>query len=136
MNCSAKEIIDQLMLKDTFVKWLGIEIINLESGEVTLEMLVTKTMVNGLEIAHGAITYALADTALAFASNSRGNKCVSIETSISHLLPVYINDRIKAVTKEISFNDKIGIYKVSITNQHNIEVARFKGTVFVKEEKW
>ena len=42
-------------------------------------------MLNGFSIAHGGISYSLADSALAFAANSYGKKAVSIETSISHI---------------------------------------------------
>lgn len=42
-------------------------------------------MLNGFYIAHGGITYSLADSALAFASNAHNNKAVSVETNISHV---------------------------------------------------
>ena len=51
-------------------------------------MTVREEMTNGFGIAHGGITYSLADSALAFASNGGGNQSVSLETAIHHLKPV------------------------------------------------
>jgi acyl-CoA thioesterase len=93
-------------------------------------------MLNGFHIAHGGITYSLADSCLAFASNSYGLQCVSIETSISHIKKVLINDKLTATSREISRNKKTGIYEVSIYNQKNELVAIFKGTVYISENLW
>ena len=89
-----------------------------------------------VNIAHGAITYALADSALAFAANAHGRKSVSVETSISHLQPVFLDDIITATAKEMSLTDKIALYEIDITNQHDVQVAKFKGTVYRKKEEW
>ena len=64
-----KEIVDKMMNNDAFSKWLGIEILELKKGYCKLQMKVLKNMTNGFNIAHGAISYSLADSALAFASN-------------------------------------------------------------------
>ena len=47
-------------------------------------MTVRDEMTNGFNIAHGGITYSLADSALAFAANTYNIQSISIETSISH----------------------------------------------------
>ena len=89
-------IVDYMYQHDAFSQWLGIRRIAEGEGHCTLEMEVRPEMVNGFGIAHGAMTYALADSALAFASNARGRKAVSIETSINHLKPVMAGDIITA----------------------------------------
>ena len=70
MNATA--IIDAMMKKDLFSQWLGIERVEERVGYCKLKMTVRPEMCNGFEIAHGGITYSLADSALAFASNSNG----------------------------------------------------------------
>ena len=81
-----------MLENDHYSQWLGIERLGETPGTCQLKMTVRKEMLNGFGIAHGAITYALADSALAFASNSHGRHAVSVETSISHLLPVREHD--------------------------------------------
>ena len=65
-------------------------------------MTIREEMTNGFKIAHGGITFSFADSAFAFASNSRGRKAVSIETSISHTKPLKIGDIITAIAEEQS----------------------------------
>ena len=93
-------------------------------------------MSNGFNIAHGGITYSLADSALAFAANTDGIQSMSIETSISHTKKVASGDTLKAIAKEVSKSKKTAIYYITITNQENVEVAHFKGTVYKTDKKW
>ena len=130
-------IIDRMYNNDHFSKWLGIERINESEGHVTLRMKIKQDMLNGFGIAHGGITYSLADSALAFASNSYGIQTVSIETSISHIKPLKENDIIIAETKELSKTKRVTIFQIDIKNESNDElVASFKGTGFRTGKEW
>jgi len=97
---------------------------------------VRKEMLNGFQIAHGGIAYSLADSALAFASNSNGQKSLSVETSISHTVSIKDGDQLTATTEELSLSDKIGVYIITITNNENQEIAYFKGTVYRTSKEW
>ena len=108
MNQSEK-IVDTMYQNDAFSQWLGIEIIDVSEGFCQLKMTVRKEMLNGFQIAHGGIAYSLADSALAFASNSHGRKSLSVETSISHTVSVKEGDVLTVTTKELSLSDKIGV---------------------------
>ena len=121
---------------DPFSQWLGIEIIEIGLGNCKLSMTVRKEMCNGFNMAHGGISYSLADSALAFASNSYGPKAVSIETSVSHVTPVYTGDILTAETQELSQRKKISIFQIAVTNQNNETVALFKGTVYKTSKNW
>ncbi len=132
----ATKVIDQMMAKDGFTAWLGA--IRLQEGEgfCALQMTIRKEMCNGFGIAHGGISFSLADSALAFASNSHGQQAVSIETSISHLKPLYKGDTIIATAKEVSLGKSIAVYEVKIKKQDGELVAIFKGTVYRKTKEW
>lgn len=121
---------------DPFSIWLGIELIDIREGVCTLKMKVKRPMLNGFNIAHGGIAYSLCDSALAFAANSHGVKCVSIETSISHLKPVKENDELTATANEIYKGNKTAVYDVKVYNQLNEMVAVFKGTVYRTGKFW
>ncbi len=132
-----QEIVSAMFQSDTFSKWLGIEILSSGLGCCKLKMTITKDMLNGFGMAHGGISYSFADSALAFASNSHGQKSVSIETSISHLLPLKLNDVIIAEAKEEHCSNKIGVYHISVTRESdNQQVALFKGTVYRTSKQW
>ncbi|NVK28610.1 MAG: hydroxyphenylacetyl-CoA thioesterase PaaI [Flavobacteriia bacterium] len=132
----SKEIVGYMMANDDFSQWLGIEVLEVSPGNAKLQMTVREEMTNGFKIAHGGITYSLADSALAFASNGYGKQAVSIETSISHTRPVAIHDILTAVAIEKNKTKRTGIYEVIVSNQDGKVVALFKGTVFYREEEW
>lgn len=132
----ATRVVDEMMSGDAFSQWLLIERLEEGPGHCTLRMTVRDEMVNGFFIAHGGISYALADSALAFASNGHGIKAVSIETSISHLRPVQVGDVLTAIATEDHLGTKTGIYRVEVLNHKGKLVALFKGTVFRGGERW
>jgi len=129
-------VVDRMYNNDPFSKWLGIERVEDGDGSSVLRMTVRKEMLNGFDIAHGGITYSLADSALAFASNGHGIQSVSIETSISHTKPVKEGDVLTAKAIEKNRTNKIGVYEVVITNQKEETVALFKGTVYRTGKEW
>ena len=95
MNPSEKAkkiVLDLMMENDAFSKWIGIQIHDVGIGTCTLQCTIKSEMLNGFGICHGGVTFAIADSALAFASNSHGIKSVSIETSISHTKTVQAGD--------------------------------------------
>ena len=126
------EAVDNLHKKDLFTQWLGIERLATGAGFCTLQMVVRPEMCNGFGIAHGGITYSLADSALAFASNSHGRQALSIETSISHLKALVPGDTIIATATEQHLSYKTGVYEVRIEKENGELVALFKGTVYRK----
>jgi len=132
----AKRVVDKMINGDAFSRWLGIEVLEITEGYCKLKMTVRKEMTNGFNIAHGGISYSLADSALAFAANSDGIQSLSVETSISHTKKVMSGDTLIAKTQEISKNDKNAVYNINITNQDNLEVAHFKGTVYRTGKEW
>ncbi len=132
----AKRVVDKMINGDAFSQWLGIKVIEISEGKCTLEMTVRNEMTNGFNIAHGGIAYSLADSALAFAANSYGIQSMSIETSISHTKKVKSGDVLKAITKEVNKSKKTAIYYITITNQENMEIAHFKGTVYRTDREW
>lgn len=131
-----KEIVDLMLQSDAFSRWMGLELVAIEKGFCTLRMKVQPEMLNGFHILHGGISYALADSALAFAANAYGHQCVSIETSISHLKPCKPGDELRAEAKEIQRGKSIGRYEVNVYNQSEQLIAHFKGTVHISEKVW
>lgn len=135
-NSLASQVVDKMFKNDPFSQWLGIERIEEGPGKCILRMKIRMEMLNGFSIAHGAIAYALADSALAFASNGHGRKSLSVETSISHTTPLCEGDIITAYAEEKNLTPKIGVYHITIKNQHNKVVALFKGTVYRTRKSW
>lgn len=132
----AERVVARMYDNDPFSIWLGIERAEVAPGACVLRLTLRKEMLNGFAIAHGGITYSLADSCLAFASNSYGIQAVSVETSISHTKPVKEGDVLTATSEEMSLTNRIGIYHITVTNQRDEVVALFKGTVYRTGKSW
>ena len=130
------EIVNEMYDNDAFSQWLGIKRLNERPGYSKIRMEVREEMTNGFKIAHGGITFSLADSAFAFASNSQGRKSVSIECSINHVKSVHVGDILTAEAKESNLGNKMGIYHVTVTNQDKVIVALFKGIVYRTSKDW
>ena len=136
MMNQATTIVDKMMTRDLFTKWLGIERLEEKEGYSRLRMKIREDMCNGFDIAHGGICYSLADSALSFASNSHGKHALSIETSISHLMPLKAGTVIYATARELSLRNHLGHYEVRIETEDKQLAAFFKGTVYLKNTSW
>lgn len=126
----AEAMVSGMITRDGFSAWLGIELIEVRPAACTVRMRVRSDMLNGFGTCHGGIPYSLADSALAFASNTHGTVTVSIQNTISYPLPVMEGDILTAMAEEESAGSRIAFYRVTVTNQASAVVALFRGTVY------
>lgn len=112
---------------DNASKWFGMEIIDVDEGRAVMSLMVSENHCNGHGICHGGVTHALADSAFAFACNSRNAATVGQQTSINYLAPGRKGDLLTATANEVSLKGRSGIYDVRVTNQENIVIAEFRG---------
>ncbi len=113
--------------EDNASKWAGMEITHIDEGTATLEMTVQAHHCNGHGICHGGVTFMLADSAFAFACNSRNQATVAQHNVISFIAPGRQGDRLRAVAREVSLTGRSGIYDVTVTNQDGTVIAEFRG---------
>lgn len=106
---------------------LGMELVEVDEGSAILSLLVEERHSNGHGICHGGITFTLADSAFAFASNSRNQSTVAQHNVISYTKPAKIGDRLTASATEVSLIGRSGIYDVKVTNSKGQVVAEFRG---------
>jgi len=107
--------------------WMGMEMLAVDEGTADFALTVAAHHANGHGICHGGVTFALADTAFAFACNSRNQNTLAQHNLISYLAPVHVGDRIVASAREVSLSGRFGIYDVTVTNQSGRRVAEFRG---------
>ncbi|MVQ42239.1 hydroxyphenylacetyl-CoA thioesterase PaaI [Microbacterium sp. MAH-37] len=105
---------------------LGMRIEQVGPGTATLTMTVRDDMVNGHGSCHGGIISSLADSAFAFACNSRGTVTVAAGFEVDFIAPVMLGDRLVAEAHETVLRGRSGIYDVVVRN-HEAVVAVFRG---------
>jgi acyl-CoA thioesterase len=126
----AEKIVSAMMAKDPFSQWLGIEVTSVRPNAVTIRMKVRREMVNGFGVCHGGVSFSLADSALAFASNTHGNVTVSIENSITYPKTIAVGDMLTAIAEQESSTNRLGFYRVTVHRGDDDVVALFRGTVY------
>lgn len=126
----AERVVSAMMARDQFSQWLGIAIVDVRPRTATVKMTVRPEMVNGFGVAHGAIAFAIADSAFAFACNTHGKVTLSIENAITYPLAVRPGDVLTAVAESESETNRLGYYRVVVRNQKDEVVAIFHGTAY------
>jgi acyl-CoA thioesterase len=122
----ARACAEAMWREDDASKGLGMRILEVKPGQATLSMTVQPHMVNGQRIAHGGFIFTLADSALAFASNSHNHKAVAAQGNIAFIRPGKLGDVLVATAREISRSGRSGIYDVQVSAGDEV-IAEFRG---------
>ena len=128
---NADEIADKvaramLASEGTGPAW-GIEIEEAREGYARIRMKLRADMLNGHGIAHGGIVFALADTAFAYACNSRNLRTVAAQASIVYLEPARDGDILIAEAREAALVGRSGVCRVAVRTEDGRAVAEFTG---------
>ena len=126
----AERIVEGMVKRDAFSQWLGIEITHVAPNAATCRMTVRPEMVNGFGVCHGGVAFSLADSALAFASNTHGRVTVSIENSIRYPAPIATGDVLTATAVEESSSRRLAYFNVTVHKDDGTPVGLFRGTVY------
>jgi acyl-CoA thioesterase len=123
----ARACAKKMMAGDNASRALGIDVEITTVGQATATMRVREDMVNGFNICHGGLVFALADTAFAFACNAYDDLSVAGSGHIEFLRPANLNDVLTATSREETRSGRNGFYTVDVSNQEGALVALFRG---------
>lgn len=123
----ARRCADTMWNKDKASQALGIEVDIPDAGVAIAKMQVRADMINGLNVCHGGLIFALADTAFAFACNAYDQQTVAAAAQIEFLRPSVLDDKLVATAVEDHRGSKYGYYTVEVRNQSDTLVALFRG---------
>jgi acyl-CoA thioesterase len=112
---------------DRASRGLGMRIVAIGAGTARLEMTVRDDMLNGHEICHGGFITTLADSAFAYACNSRNQLTVAAGLTVDFLAPVRRGDVLTADAVEVALSGRTGVYDIVVTNQSGARVALVRG---------
>jgi acyl-CoA thioesterase len=113
--------------RDAASQSLGMELIEVGNGSAVISMTIAEQHVNGLGVCHGGFLFTLADSAMAFASNSPDCSAFAVSAHIEFLAPAKLGDRLVATATEQWQQGRGGLYDVAVTNQTGIAIAHFRG---------
>jgi acyl-CoA thioesterase len=116
-----------LYQRDRASQALGMRLLDVRPGSARVVMTVRPDMVNGHDVCHGGLVFALADSAFAFACNTYNESTVAAAAAIDFLAAVRAGDELTAEASELWRTKRNGIYEISISNQRGERVALFRG---------
>ncbi|HEY9553680.1 hydroxyphenylacetyl-CoA thioesterase PaaI [Allosphingosinicella sp.] len=105
----------------------GIEIEEAREGYSRLRMELRADMLNGHGSAHGGMVFALADTAFAYACNSRNVRTVGAQATMVFLDGAKEGEVLIAEAQEAALVGRSGVYNVSVRTEDGRAVAEFQG---------
>lgn len=123
----AQRVAAAMMSRDRASRGLGIVIEDIGPGYARLTMTVRPDMLNGHDICHGGFMFTLADSAFAFACNSRNESTVAAGCSIEFLRPVREGEKLRAEAREQVLSGRTGIYDIAVLDEARQPVAMFRG---------
>ena len=123
----AKKSSDALWVNDHASQWMGIERGEVVESGAYMSLRVQEHHCNGHNICHGGVIFTLADTAFAFACNSRNQNTVAQNNIITFIAPSQIGDVLTASAREVSLTGRSGIYDVRVVNQDGTLIAEMRG---------
>jgi acyl-CoA thioesterase len=123
----AERCADTMWAEDAASPWAGMQLEQVDEGTATLSLVVQQHHCNGHGICHGGVTFLLADSAFAYACNSRNISTVAQHNVISYLAPAHLGDQLSATATEVNLTGRSGIYDVKVTNQDGRMIAEFRG---------
>ena len=121
----------EVVSEDPMARHLGIEVLEVKENYARLGLEAKAEYLNALGRAHGIIVYALADQAIAVASNSGGGSAMVLESKINFLNGVSGGTRLEAVARPVERKRTIGLWNVEIRAERaGLLVAACQGLTY------
>lgn len=127
MNESVSARATAMWEADRASRGLGMRLDEVAPGRARLSMTITEVMANGHGICHGGFIFSLADSAMAFAANQRGDAAVAQHTAISFMRPGRVGEVLVAEAVERMLAGRAGMYDVRVSTAGGELVAEFRG---------
>jgi acyl-CoA thioesterase len=116
-----------LFERDRASQGLGMRLVSVRPGSARVVMTVRADMLNGHQVCHGGILFALADSAFAFACNSYNDSTLAAAAAMDFLAAAHEGDELTADAVELWRTRRNGIYEITIVNQRSERLALFRG---------
>lgn len=122
-----RRVAEALIAAEGTARVWGLELEEVGEGYARVRMLVRADMLNGHRTAHGGMIFALADSAFAYACNSRNEVTVAQQASIAFLAPAREGDVLIAEAREDALAGRNGVYSVIVRTEDQRAIAHFHG---------
>lgn len=132
-----RQAVQEVYERDPAALAHGVVVVDVTDDRVEISMQVTNGDANGVGIAHGGITYFLADTAVGYASNSLGlGRVVTSAAMVSYLSPGRLGEELRAVCiGPIAHSGRTCVFDTTVIRPDGSPVAVVQSTMLVLRER-
>jgi acyl-CoA thioesterase len=123
----ALRVAQSLFAREGTASAWGLEIEAADVGFSRVAMTLTPQMLNGHNIAHGGMIFALADSAFAYACSSRNEATVAQACNIVFLDAGQPGERLVAEAHERAVKGRTGIYAITVFGEDGRVIAEMQG---------
>jgi len=129
------EVTRKRIQSDPFARFLGIQLMEVQSGFARTRIRLDEHLLNFVGIPHGGVIFSLADEAFAAACNSRGWVSLALNVNISFLAAAKPGAILTATAQEMSYGRKTASYQVMVEDDEGNRIATFHGLAYRLEKK-
>ncbi len=123
----ARKVADAMLTREDPGQAWGVGSEEVREGYARVRMQLTAAMLNGHRMAHGGMADALADTAFAYACNTRNLRTAGAQATMVFLDGAEEGEILVAEAQEASLVGRSGVYNVSVRTDQGRPVAEFQG---------
>ena len=123
----AQRVTARMFSEDNASQAMGMTVDACGDGWARVSMTIRPDMLNGHGTCHGGFLFVLADSAFAFACNSRNERTVAQHCAITFLKPGLPGQRLTAEARRQALAGRSGVYDVTVSNQDGAVIATFQG---------
>lgn len=123
----AEEAARVFSAEDRGTFFIGSELVSIGPGRAVVRLEIAAHHLNSAKVCHGGFIFALADSALGFASCSHGIQTLAQHADIHWLKPGREGDVLTATASEVSLSGRTAVYDIAVTNQDGELVATVRG---------
>lgn len=122
-----EDIARRLYERDPSARTFGIELVEADVDAATVRMTIQPEMCNGYGIVHGGMTFALADSAMAFASCTANEIALATSAGVDWLAPARAGQVLTATARRAGDAGRTTIWDVTVTADEGEAIAVFRG---------
>jgi acyl-CoA thioesterase len=122
-----RRVAEALMVREGTSRAWSLVLEEVREGYARVSMRIRPDMLNGFHTIHGGMIFSLADSAFAYACNSRNETSVAQTASILFLEPAYEGDELVAEAVEDARHGRSGAYNVAVRTRDGQAIAQFQG---------
>jgi acyl-CoA thioesterase len=122
-----KDVAAAMYANDRASEALGMEIVEVGHGRAVVQMVVRPDMVNGLDVCHGGLIFSLADSAMAFSSNSSNRYAIATHAEVDWVNPGRLGATLTATAVEQYQRGRSAVTDAVVTDETGETIALFRG---------